>query len=50
MESILADVLGKSVKVTTVIGKRELKASELANVEVAQDDEIVRLAAEIFNS
>lgn len=50
LESILADVLGKSVKVTTVIGKRELKASELANVEVAQDDEIVRLAAEIFNS
>jgi len=50
LESILADVLGKSVKVTTVIGKREVKVSELANVEVAQDDEIVRLAAEIFNS
>jgi len=50
LESILADVLGKSVKVTTVIGKREVKPSELANVEVAQDDEIVRLAAEIFNS
>lgn len=50
LESVLADVLGKSVKVTTVIGKREMKASELANVEVAQDDEIVRLAAEIFNS
>ena len=50
LESILADVLGKSVKVTTVLGKREVKASELANVEVAQDDEIVRLAAEIFNS
>ena len=50
LESVLADVLGKSVKVTTVIGKREVKASELANVEVAQDDEIVRLAAEIFNS
>lgn len=50
LESVLADVLGKSVKVTTVLGKREVKASELANVEVAQDDEIVRLAAEIFNS
>lgn len=50
LESVLADVLGKSIKVTTVLGKREVKASELANVEVAQDDEIVRLAAEIFNS
>lgn len=50
MESILGDVLGKPVKVTTVIGKHETKPSELANVEVAQDDEIVRLAAEIFNS
>ncbi|HLC88117.1 MAG TPA: DNA polymerase III subunit gamma/tau [Patescibacteria group bacterium] len=50
LESILADVLGKSIKVTTVLGKREVKASELANVEVAQDDEIVRLASEIFNS
>ncbi len=50
LESVLADVLGKSVKVTTVLGKREMKSSELANVEVAKDDEIVRLAAEIFNS
>ncbi len=50
LESVLADVLGKSVKVTTVIGKRDMKSSELANVEVAQDDEIVRMAAEIFNS
>lgn len=50
LESVLADVLGKSVKVSTVLGKREIKTAELANVEVAQDDEIVRLAAEIFNS
>lgn len=50
LESILADVLGKSVKVTTVIGKRVVNPSELANVEAAQDDEIVRMAAEIFNS
>lgn len=50
LESVLADVLGKSVRVTTVIGKINVKPSELANVEVAQDDEIVRLAAEIFNS
>lgn len=50
LESVLADVLGKSVRVTTVLGKRVLKQEELANVEVAQDDEIVRLASEIFNS
>ncbi len=50
LESILADVLGKSVKVTTVLGKREVNREELANVEIAADDEIVRLASEIFNS
>jgi DNA polymerase III subunit gamma/tau len=50
LESVLADVLGKTVRVSTVLGKREIQASELANVEVAQDDEIVRLASEIFNS
>lgn len=50
LESILADVLGKSVRVSTVLGKREVKTAELANVEIAQDDEIVRLASEIFNS
>ncbi|MBI2593795.1 DNA polymerase III subunit gamma/tau [Candidatus Daviesbacteria bacterium] len=50
LESVLADVLGKSVKITTVLGKRVLRQEELANVEVAQDDEIVRLASEIFNS
>lgn len=50
LESVLADVLGKSIKVTTVLGKRVVRQEELANVEVAQDDEIVRLASEIFNS
>lgn len=50
LESILADILGKSIRVTTVLSKRPLKVEELANVEVAQDDEIVRLASEIFNS
>lgn len=50
LESVLADVLGKSVKVSTVLGKREISTSELANVEVAQDDEIIKIASEIFNS
>lgn len=50
LESVLADVLGKSVKVATVLGKRPTKVEELANVELAQDDEIIQIAAEIFNS
>ncbi len=50
LESVLADVLGRSIKVSTVLGKRPVRIEELANVEVAQDDEIVKIAAEIFNS
>lgn len=50
LESVLTDVLGKPARVTTKLGQRPLKIEELANVEVAQDDEVVRIAAEIFNS
>lgn len=50
LESVLTDVLGKPSKVITKIGKRPVRVEELANVELAQDDEIVRIAAEIFNS
>jgi DNA polymerase-3 subunit gamma/tau len=50
LESVLSDVLGKPAKVTTKLGQRPLKIEELANVELAQDDEVVRIAAEIFNS
>lgn len=50
LESVLSDVLGKQARVTTKLGQRPLKIEELANVEVAQDDEVVRIAAEIFNS
>jgi DNA polymerase-3 subunit gamma/tau len=50
LESVLSDVLGKPVRVTTRLGQRPLKIEELANVELAQDDEVVRIAAEIFNS
>lgn len=50
LESILADILGRSIKVTTKLGSRPVRKEELANVEVAADDEIVRIAAEIFNS
>lgn len=50
LESVLSDVLGKPARVTTKLGQRPLKIEELANVELAQDDEVVRIAAEIFNS
>lgn len=50
MESVVSDVLGKTIKVTCTLGKRPVRVEELANVEIAADDEMVRLASEIFNS
>lgn len=50
LESILADILGRSIRVSTVLGKRPIKNEEIANVEVAADDEMIRIAAEIFSS
>lgn len=50
VESIFSDILGRPVKVTTVLGQRTVKREELQNVEVAADDEIIRIASEIFNS
>lgn len=50
VESIFSDILGKSVRVSTVLGQRQVKREELQNVEVAADDEIIRIASEIFNS
>lgn len=50
LESILSDILGRMIKVSTVLGNRPAKAEDVANIEVAADDEIIRAAAEIFNS
>lgn len=50
LESVLADVLGKEIKVRVVLGVRPVRVEELANVEVAADDEVIKIAAEIFNS
>ncbi len=50
LESILSDILGRSIRVSTVLGNRPTRKEDIANVEVAQDDEIIRVAAEIFNS
>ncbi len=50
LETIFADILQRKVLVSTVLGKKAVKSEGLANVEVAADDEIVKIAAEIFNS
>ncbi len=50
LESVLSDVLGKASRVNTILGKRPVRVEELANVELAADDEIIQIAAEIFNS
>ncbi|MDD5416127.1 MAG: DNA polymerase III subunit gamma/tau [Candidatus Daviesbacteria bacterium] len=50
LESILSDILGRSIRISTILGNRPSKAEDVANVELAADDEIIRAAAEIFNS
>lgn len=49
LESILSDILGRTVKVSAKLGARPIKKEDVANVEVAADDEIISLAAEIFS-
>ncbi|MFA5933506.1 MAG: DNA polymerase III subunit gamma/tau [Microgenomates group bacterium] len=50
LESVFSDILGRQIKIATALGKRPPQREELSNIEVAADDEIVRIAAEIFNS
>ncbi len=50
LEGILSDILGRSIRVSTVLGSRPARREDIANIEIAQDDEIIRAAAEIFNS
>lgn len=50
LESIFSDVLGKPTKLGCVLGKRPTRIEDVANVELAQEDDVIRLAAEIFNS
>jgi len=49
LESIFSEILGRSIKISTVLGNRPTR-EDIANIEVAADDEIIRAAAEIFNS
>lgn len=50
LESIFSDILGRGVKVSTVLGQKPVRREELANVEIAADDEIIKIASEIFSS
>lgn len=50
LESILSDILGRVIRISTVLGVRIQRGEDIANIEVAADDEIIRAAAEIFNS
>ncbi len=50
LEGVLSEVLGREMRVNCTLGNRPIKKEEVANIEVAQDDEIIRVAAEIFNS
>ncbi len=48
--AILSDILERPVKINTVLGQRPQSMDNIANVEVAADDEIVRIASEIFSA
>ncbi|MBI2017655.1 DNA polymerase III subunit gamma/tau [Candidatus Daviesbacteria bacterium] len=50
LESILSDILARQIKVATILGTHPAREEDIANIEVAADDEIIRAAAEIFNS
>lgn len=50
LESIFSDILGRSIKISTMLGNRPERKEDIANIEIAADDEIIRAAAEIFNS
>jgi DNA polymerase III subunit gamma/tau len=48
LESILSDILERPIRVTTALGQRPQRIEDIANVEVAADDEIISMAADIF--
>lgn len=50
LESVLAEIIGKAVRVSAVLGTRPVRVEEVANIELAADDDVIKIAAEIFNS
>ena len=50
LESVLTEVLGKNARISCILGQRPIRVEEIANIELAADDEVIKIAAEIFNS
>lgn len=50
LESIISDILGRNMGILVSLGNRPARADDIANIEVAEDDDIIRAAAEIFSS
>ena len=50
LEGVFSDILGRSIRISIALGSRPVRREDVANIEIAQDDEIIRAAAEIFNS
>lgn len=50
LESVLSDILGKQTRVTCVLATQPMRAEDIANVDIAADDEVIKAAAEIFGS
>ncbi len=50
LEGVFSDILGRSIRISIILGSRPPRKDDIANIEVAEDDEIIRAAAEIFNS
>jgi len=50
LAAVFSDILGRSVQISAVLGVKPVRAEDVANIEIAADDELVRLASEIFNS
>ncbi|MBI2020818.1 DNA polymerase III subunit gamma/tau [Candidatus Daviesbacteria bacterium] len=50
LEGILSEVIGRAIKISTILGTPPQRREDIANIEVAADDEIIKIASEIFNS
>lgn len=50
LEGVLSDILGRSIRIAVSLGNRPRRREDIANIDLAQDDDIIRAAAEIFNS
>lgn len=50
LEGVFSEILGRNIRISTILGNRPQRKEDIANIEVAADDEIIRIASEIFNS